>query len=87
MPDNVLLEGGAAEAIGRRLLKDFNFYMLLFVPTGILYKQGVKANVLFVEEVAAGERTAPEEMSSIIPAPSSAPRKLSANPPALCLGR
>jgi len=62
LPDNVLFEGGAGEAIRRRLLKDFNFHTLLRLPTGIFYKQGVKANVLFFEKVAAGERIATDEM-------------------------
>lgn len=62
LPDNVLFEGGAGEAIRRRLLKDFNFHTLLRLPTGIFYKQGVKANVLFFEKVAAGERIATETL-------------------------
>ena len=62
LPDNVLFETGAGEAIRRRLLKDFNFHTLLRLPTGIFYKQGVKANVLFFEKVAAGERIATEEL-------------------------
>jgi type I restriction enzyme M protein len=48
LPDNVLFEAGAAgEGIRTRLLKDFDFHTLLRLPTGIFYKQGVKANVLF----------------------------------------
>ena len=62
LPDNVLFEGGTGEAIRRRLLKDFNFHTLLRLPTGIFYKQGVKANVLFFEKVAAGERIATEAL-------------------------
>ena len=62
LPDNVLFEGGAGESIRRRLLKDFNFHTLLRLPTGIFYKQGVKANVLFFDKVAAGERIATEEL-------------------------
>lgn len=62
LPDNVLFEGGAGEAIRRRLLKDFNFHTLLRLPTGIFYRPGVKANVLFFEKVAAGERIATEEL-------------------------
>jgi type I restriction enzyme M protein len=62
LPDNVLFEGGAGEAIRRRLCKDFNFHTLLRLPTGIFYKQGVKANVLFFEKVAAGERIATEAL-------------------------
>jgi type I restriction enzyme M protein len=50
MPDNVLFEGGAGETIRRRLLHNFDFHTLLRLPTGIFYKQGVKANVLFFEK-------------------------------------
>jgi type I restriction enzyme M protein len=62
MPDNVLFEGGAGDALRRRLLKDFDFHTLLRLPTGIFYKQGVKANVLFFEKVAGGERVATEAL-------------------------
>jgi type I restriction enzyme M protein len=50
LPDNVLFEGGAGETIRRRLLKNFDFHTLLRLPTGIFYKQGVKANVLFFDK-------------------------------------
>ena len=51
LPDNVLFEaGGAAEGIRRRLLQEFDFHTLLRLPTGIFYKQGVKANVLFFDK-------------------------------------
>ncbi len=62
LPDNVLFEGGAGEALRRRLLKDFNFHTLVRLPTGIFYKQGVKANVLFFEKVPGGERIATQEL-------------------------
>lgn len=62
LPDNVLFEGGAGEALRRRLLRDFNFHTLLRLPTGIFYKQGVKANVLFFEKVAGGERIATQAL-------------------------
>lgn len=62
LPDNVLFEGGAGETLRRRLLKDFNFHTLLRLPTGIFYKQGVKANVLFFEKVAGGERIATDKL-------------------------
>jgi type I restriction enzyme M protein len=62
LPDNVLFEGGAGETIRKRLLKDFNFHTLLRLPTGIFYKPGVKANVLFFEKVAGGERIATETL-------------------------
>jgi type I restriction-modification system DNA methylase subunit len=47
MPDNVLFEG---ETIRRRLLHNFDFQTLVRLPTGIFYKQGVKANVLFFDK-------------------------------------
>lgn len=51
LPDNVLFEAGSAgEGIRKRLLKQFNFHTLLRLPTGIFYKPGVKANVLFIEK-------------------------------------
>lgn len=62
MPDNVLFEGGAGEALRRKLLKDFDFHTLLRLPTGIWYSQGVKANVLFFDRAPAGERVATEEL-------------------------
>ena len=53
LPDNVLFEAGSAgEGIRRRLLTQFNFHTLLRLPTGIFYKQGVKANVLFFDKHA-----------------------------------
>lgn len=58
MPDNVLFEGGAGEAIRRRLLHNFDFHTLLRLPTGIFYKQGVKANVLFFEKRPPAEAAA-----------------------------
>lgn len=51
LPDNVLFEAGSAgEGIRRRLLTQFDFHTLLRLPTGIFYKQGVKANVLFFDK-------------------------------------
>jgi hypothetical protein len=50
LPDNALFEGGAGETIRRRMLRNFDFHTLLRLPTGILYKQGVKANVLFFDK-------------------------------------
>ena len=53
LPDNVLFEAGSAgEGIRRRLLEQFDFHTLLRLPTGIFYKQGVKANVLFFDKHA-----------------------------------
>lgn len=51
LPDNVLFEAGSAgEGIRRRLLTQFNFHTLLRLPTGIFYRPGVKANVLFFDK-------------------------------------
>ena len=49
LPDNVLFEGGGGESIRKRLLDSYDFHTLLRLPTGIFYKQGVKANVLFFD--------------------------------------
>lgn len=49
LPDNVLFEGGAGEKLRRKLLEKFDCHTLLRLPTGIFYRQGVKANVLFFE--------------------------------------
>ena len=53
VPDNVLFEAGAGEAIRRRLLKQFDVHTLLRLPTGIFYAGGVKANVLFFDKKPA----------------------------------
>jgi type I restriction enzyme M protein len=58
LPDNVLFEGGAGETIRRRLLRNFDFHTLLRLPTGIFYKQGVKANVLFFDKKPPSEAAA-----------------------------
>ncbi len=62
LPDNVLFDSGAGETLRRRLLRDFNFHTLLRLPTGIFYKQAVKANVLFFEKVPGGERVATQDL-------------------------
>lgn len=49
VPDNVLFEGGAGEAIRRALLSSADLHTILRLPTGIFYAQGVKANVLFFD--------------------------------------
>ncbi len=49
VPDNVLYDSGAGERIRRRLLQEFDCHTLLRLPTGIFYRPGVKANVLFFE--------------------------------------
>jgi type I restriction enzyme M protein len=62
VPDNVLFEGGAGEAVRRRLLQDCNVHTLLRLPTGIFYAQGVKANVIFFENRPASKSSWTREL-------------------------
>jgi type I restriction enzyme M protein len=55
LPDNVLFEGGAGETIRKKLLETTNLHTILRLPTGIFYKQGVKANVLFFDNKPAAK--------------------------------
>ncbi len=50
VPDNVLFEGGAGETVRQKLLETTNFHTILRLPTGIFYKPGVKANVIFFDK-------------------------------------
>lgn len=50
VPDNVLFEGGAGEIIRKKLLETTDLHTILRLPTGIFYKPGVKANVLFFDK-------------------------------------
>jgi type I restriction enzyme M protein len=53
LPDNLLFEAGSAgEGIRERLLMHFDFHTMMRLPTGIFYKPGVKANVLFFDKKA-----------------------------------
>ncbi len=49
LPDNVLFEGGAGETVRRKLIETCDLHTILRLPTGIFYKPGVKANVLFFD--------------------------------------
>lgn len=53
VPDNVLFEGGAGETIRRKLFETTDFHTILRLPTGIFYKPGVKANVIFYDKKPA----------------------------------
>jgi type I restriction enzyme M protein len=53
LPDNVLFEGGVGETVRKKLLEGSNLHTILRLPTGIFYKQGVKANVLFYDSKPA----------------------------------
>ncbi len=54
VPDNVLFEGGAGETIRKKLLQTCDLHTILRLPTGIFYKPGVKANVIFFDKRPAG---------------------------------
>lgn len=49
VPDNVLFEDGAGDVVRRNLLEKTNLHTILRLPTGIFYKPGVKANVIFFD--------------------------------------
>lgn len=49
LPDNVLFEGGAGETVRKELMKSTELHTILRLPTGIFYRPGVKANVLFFD--------------------------------------
>jgi len=62
LPDNVLFEGGAGETVRRKLMETCDLHTILRLPTGIFYAQGVKANVLFFDNRAAGKGVATKEV-------------------------
>ncbi|MEA1893630.1 MAG: class I SAM-dependent DNA methyltransferase [Euryarchaeota archaeon] len=55
LPDNVLFEGGAGETVRKNILKTTDLHTILRLPTGIFYKQDVKANVLFFDNKPASK--------------------------------
>jgi len=62
VPDNVLFEGGAGETVRRKLLHECDVHTLLRLPTGIFYRPGVKANVLFFDRKPASEKPWTEKL-------------------------
>ena len=50
VPDNVLFEGGAGETVRKKLLQTTDLHTILRLSTGIFYKPGVKANVIFFDK-------------------------------------
>lgn len=62
VPDNVLFEGGAGETVRRKLLETTNLHTILRLPTGIFYKPGVKANVIFFENRPGSDKTQTSEV-------------------------
>lgn len=55
LPDNVLFEGGAGETIRKKILETTDLHTILRLPTGIFYAQGVKANVVFLDNKPASK--------------------------------
>ena len=53
VPDNVLFEGGAGETVRQKLIQTTDLHTILRLPTGIFYKPGVKANVIFFDKKPA----------------------------------
>lgn len=49
VPDNVLFEDHAGDTVRKNLLEKTNLHTILRLPTGLFYKQGVKANVIFFD--------------------------------------
>ncbi|MBN2531783.1 MAG: SAM-dependent DNA methyltransferase [Spirochaetales bacterium] len=62
LPDNVLFEGGAGETVRKELLKTTELHTILRLPTGVFYKQGVKANVLFFDNKPASKEAWTKEI-------------------------
>jgi type I restriction enzyme M protein len=56
VPDNVLFEGGPGQKIRSKLMEQCDVHTLLRLPTGIFYKPGVKANVLFFDRKPPQEK-------------------------------
>lgn len=62
VPDNVLFEGGAGETVRRKLLETTDLHTILRLPTGIFYKPGVKANVIFFDKRPASPEKQTKEV-------------------------
>lgn len=62
VPDNVLFEAGAGEVIRKKLLDTCDLHTILRLPTGIFYKPGVKANVLFYDKRPASPERQTKEV-------------------------
>ena len=62
VPDNVLFEGGAGETVRKKLLETADLHTILRLPTGIFYKPGVKANVIFFDKRPASAEIQTKEV-------------------------
>lgn len=62
VPDNILFEAGAGEIVRKKLLETTNLHTILRLPTGIFYKPGVKANVIFFDKRPASPTIQTQEV-------------------------
>jgi type I restriction enzyme M protein len=62
VPDNVLFEDGAGDIVRRNLLEKANLHTILRLPTGLFYKQGVKANVIFFDNKLPSDKWETQEV-------------------------
>lgn len=62
VPDNVLFEDGAGEIVRKKLLQMTDLHTILRLPTGIFYKPGVKANVIFFDNKPASDKPQTKEV-------------------------
>ena len=62
VPDNVLFEDGAGDIVRRNLLEKTNLHTILRLPTGIFYKPGVKANVIFFDNKLPSDKWETKEV-------------------------
>jgi len=62
VPDNVLFEGGAGEKVREKLIETTDLHTILRLPTGIFYKPGVKANVIFFDKKPASPNKQTKEI-------------------------
>ncbi|MGX8700963.1 N-6 DNA methylase [Caproiciproducens sp.] len=62
VPDNVLFEAGTGEIVRKKLLETTDLHTILRLPTGIFYKPGVKANVIFFDKRPASPDTQTKEV-------------------------
>lgn len=62
VPDNVLFEAGVGETVRKKLLETTELHTILRLPTGIFYKQGVKANVIFFDSKPASKDVCTKEV-------------------------
>jgi len=62
VPDNVLFEGGAGETVRKKMLEITDLHTILRLPTGIFYKPGVKANVIFFDNHPASKNSWTKEV-------------------------